>query len=122
MIAWAAPDEVSPKADAVMRQVMVTGVVVPSLLFLEIANILVTNERKNRLTSEEVAGIVLDLGELALVIDHETASLARQHRLTVYYAAYLELAKRRGLPLATRDRELLASARAEGLAVEFEPI
>jgi predicted nucleic acid-binding protein len=44
-------------------------------------------------------------------------ALTRQHRLTVYDAAYLELALREGVPLATLDSSLAAAARAEGVAV-----
>lgn len=46
---------------------------------------------------------------------HDTLALARSHRLTSYDAAYLELALRRGLPLATRDKALQAAARLEGV-------
>jgi len=46
---------------------------------------------------------------------HDTLALARSHRLTTYAAAYLELALRRGLPLATRDKALQAAARLEGV-------
>ena len=46
---------------------------------------------------------------------HDTLALARSHRLTSYDAAYLELALRRGLPLASRDKALQAAARPEGV-------
>ena len=63
------------------------------------------------------------LAELPITIDPETADrtwgatarLAEAHRLTAYAAAYLELAQRLGLPLATQDAALIAAARATGV-------
>jgi predicted nucleic acid-binding protein len=50
----------------------------------------------------------------------ETLHLARLHNLSLYDAAYLELAVRRGLPLATLDDKLKGTAAAVGVP-EFEP-
>ncbi|MFM7453912.1 MAG: type II toxin-antitoxin system VapC family toxin, partial [Cyanobium sp.] len=51
------------------------------------------------------------------VVWHDVLSLAAQHRLTSYDAAYLELAMRKGLPLAMRDKALQEAARLEGVAL-----
>ena len=63
--------------------------------------------------SETAAELVLDVSLSCAW--HDTLALARSHRLTSYDAAYLELALRRGLPLATRDKALQAAARLEGV-------
>ena len=59
-----------------------------------------------------------DISRLAITVDSspneiQVLTLARRHRLTVYDAAYLELALREGLPLATLDEALASAARAE---------
>jgi predicted nucleic acid-binding protein len=96
---------------------------VPGLWSLEIANGLVTGERRGRIRPAESAAFVALLEELPIVADgatgaralHETMNLAREHGLTAYDAAYLELAMRLGLPLATGDRSLAAAAERVGV-------
>ena len=80
------------------------------------------NERRCRLAEEETKEHLKRLAEVPVAVDtapDETAvmTLARRHRLTVYDAAYLELALREGLPLATLDASLAEAARREGVAV-----
>jgi len=66
-----------------------------------------------------------DLSSLPISIDPETdrrawddtLQLAHLHRLTLYDAAYLELAKRRALPLATLDSQLRTAAHTEGVTL-----
>jgi predicted nucleic acid-binding protein len=97
--------------------------VVPGLWWLEVANGLVMAERRRRIKSAESVAFVAMIEELPIIADeatgaralHETMSLAREHRLTAYDAAYLELAMRVGLPLATGDRSLRAAAERAGV-------
>jgi predicted nucleic acid-binding protein len=82
-----------------------------------VRNALLMNERRGRLEPSQTAEILARLARLPIVLDHEPVSdavlaLARAHRLTVYDAAYLELAYRLDLTLATLDRQLAAAARA----------
>ncbi len=111
------PGEVSARAlDGLTRD----HAVVPSLWWFEVRNILVVNERRGRIDAAGTAAFLLDLDQLRIRIDDCPDSLAvvtlsRQHRLTVYDAAYLELARRHRVPLATLDRQLLAAARKEGI-------
>ncbi len=122
-LAWASPDEASAYADEAMRRVVDGGAAVPAIWFLEVANILLVNERKGRLEASEAAEIMADLRTLDLAADAETAAramgetaaLARERGLTVYDAAYLELARRLSLPLATLDKRLREAAEAIGL-------
>ncbi len=111
------PSEVSARAlDHLARD----HAVVPSLWWFELRNILVVNERRGRIDAAGTANFLADLDQLPIRIDRTPDStaivtLARAHRLTVYDAAYLELARRHGLPLATLDNQLLAAALKDGV-------
>jgi predicted nucleic acid-binding protein len=96
--------------------------IVPTLWWFEVRNLAVMNERRKRITPTQTEMFMLDMEELLIVSDDSTVSddlmrLARQHRLTVYDAAYLELASRLGVELATLDQRLMDAARAEGVRV-----
>jgi predicted nucleic acid-binding protein len=96
---------------------------VPSHWPLEVANGLLMAERRKRATQADVAealNAVLSLpfeidGETARRVAGETGGLARQYGLTIYDAAYLELAMRRGATLATGDAELARAAKKAGV-------
>jgi predicted nucleic acid-binding protein len=94
--------------------------VVPALWWFELRNGLIVNERRRRTSPELSTGFLRQLSGMSTTVDTAPDSdlvmqLARKHRLTVYDAAYLELALRRALPLATLDMPLAAAARAEGV-------
>lgn len=85
-------------------------------------NALLASERRSRIEKTQAAEILAHLATLPTRIDRDPSSetvlaLARAHRLTVYDAAYLELARRLGLPLATLDRPLGLAARAAAVSV-----
>ena len=98
---------------------------VPSLWFLEVANAVVMGERRGRSTPAQAATWLGLLSALPIIGDDETSArawadtlgLARAHNLTSYDASYLELAMRRGLPLATLDGKLKNAAAAVGVAM-----
>jgi predicted nucleic acid-binding protein len=124
-LAWCFDDEASPATEALLDQVKTHGAVVPTLWHLELGNVLLAAERRGR-TIE--GGIVVRLSlfaRLPIEIDVETSGrawretlvLARAERLTLYDSAYLELAVRRGLPLATRDQDLAAAAKRVAVAI-----
>jgi predicted nucleic acid-binding protein len=125
VLSWCFEDEGGPDADALIESVAVQGAAVPGIWSLEIANGLVMGERRGRIKPAESATFVAMIEELPIVADratgaralHETMSLAREHRLTAYDAAYLELAMRLGLPLATGDRSMRAAAKRAGVAL-----
>ena len=122
---WLFEDEASSAADALLDLVTEQGAVVPSLWFLECANGLSMAERRGRIDGEGVARAIGLLRRLPLEVDDaapsrafdEVLALARAHGLTAYDAGYLDLARRRGLPLATDDRRLRAAANAVGVAL-----
>jgi predicted nucleic acid-binding protein len=125
-LAWMLPGEVdAAQAKRLIGAVADAGAVVPSHWRLEVANTLLMAERRGRLPPEEVAGLLARLAVLTITIDPETAArawdacpdLVRRHRLSLYDAAYLELARRKGLPLASFDGPLRRAAEAEGVAL-----
>jgi predicted nucleic acid-binding protein len=109
----------------VLDEVRLAGAIVPSLWRLELANVLLRAERRGRNIPEGIAARLEHIGRLPIRTDAQTAgrawretlALARAERLTTYDAAYLELAVRSGLPLATKDKALLAAAKRVGIVV-----
>jgi len=92
--------------------------VVPALWWFEIRNTLIVNERRKRISKADTTQFLERLSRLSIRLDRipneaEVLRLARTHRLSVYDAAYLELAERELLPLATLDSDLAKAARAE---------
>ena len=117
---WCFPDEASSVADAAMVEVAADEAVVPAIWWFEVRNLLLTGERVGRMDPLGTAGFLADLEALSIRIDRAPESdvvlaFARRHRLTIYDAAYLELADRIGAPLATLDRPLARAARAAGV-------
>ena len=122
---WLFRDEASPEGYAALAVIRREGAIVPSLWHLEITNGLGMAERRGRIDQAGLSEALGLLRSLLLDVD-ETPSLARcetilelmrAHRLTAYDATYLELALRRGLPLATRDKALRQAATAVGVAL-----
>lgn len=117
-IAWLFDDESSEAADAAMEHVADFGAVVPSLWRLEVANVLTISMRRGRCDADFVDRSLTRFGELAIEVDdatsfhawNQTLRLAWDHGLTIYDASYLELALRRGLPLASCDKALNKAA------------
>lgn len=105
-----------------MRLCADEGAVVPTIWRYELLNALIVNERRGRLTAEDRRQTLVDLGELRIERDaaHDEAlllRLAREYRLSAYEAAYLEVASRRELPIASLDRRLVDAAAGANVAV-----
>jgi len=102
--------------------------IVPAIWKLEVVNTLVVAERRKKVTPEKGAVFVRDLQKLTITVDLEgldwvfstVVDQARMYQRSAYDASYLELAKRRGLPFATRDQPLGKAARELGIPL-FEP-
>lgn len=128
-LAWCFDDERDPAADALRASLRDDHAIVPSHWRLEVANALRTGERRNRLTRADSEGYWADLHHLDIRAEPapekpdalRLLDLARQFELTVYDAAYLDLAMRRSLPLATRDERLLAGAVRAGVPLALRP-
>lgn len=115
---WVLPDERHPVAERAWREIAVDFALAPALWWYELRNVMIVNERRGRLDSARTTRALQLLGELPITIDNEVdgdrmMQLARRHRLTVYDAAYLELALRKAHPLATLDAALAKAGRAE---------
>ena len=124
-LAWCFADEATPAADAVLDRLAEEEAAAPALWRLEVANALAMAERRGRLSVAGLTRSVALLQKLAVALDaegserafHDLLDLARSERLTVYDAAYLELALRLGVPLASKDGKMRKAAARLGLAL-----
>jgi predicted nucleic acid-binding protein len=124
-LAWCFEDERTPPTLALLELVGETGAVAPLHWPLEALNGLLMAERRQRLDAARRRRMVGFLHDLPVTLDPETASqvwattarLADRFRLTIYDAAYLELAQRRSLPLATLDQQLVGAGVTLGVRV-----
>ena len=128
-LAWIYQDEVSDAAWQIFDLVATSRAWVPSIWRLEIANGLQTGIRRGRIDAAYRDAALADLALLDIAIDPETDKyawtptlrLADRFRLTLYDAAYLELAQRHSLPLASLDNKLRAAANALGVHLVGAP-
>jgi len=124
-LTWCFEDEATQAADALLMKLTHDGAHAPSLWPLEVFNVLVAAQRRGRITSQERQDRIALLHALPITLDTETAAqawtitnlLAERHNLTLYDAAYLELAQRLDLPLATLDADLRTAANSLGMPV-----
>ena len=124
-MAWCFADEADAVADSVLDRLSEDTALVPSVWPLEVANVLLVAERRDRITAAHAARFLDLLSALPIVVDETTQarawgpvrSLGREHGLSSYDAAYLELAMRAGVPLASRDSVLRSGAEACGVPV-----
>lgn len=124
-MAWLFIDEQTPGALDVMDRVVEHGAVVPSLWRLEVANVLRNAVRKGRGDAAFAQASLARLARFPITVDPETdayawgaiRTISEAEALTPYDAAYLELALRKGLPLATADTALIAAAKRRQVQV-----
>jgi len=126
-LAWLFEDEQTDQVLATINHVYMGGASVPPLWRYEVANGLQMAIRRQRITPDYRTRCLDKIDELPITIDPDglseiwstTIKLADLYRLTVYDAAYLELAQRRRLPLATLDAALSKAARESGVDLFF---
>lgn len=121
-LAWLLPDENNDAADALVDRLESEAAVVPAIWRLEVGNVLLMARRRERLTDKDVERLVAVL--VTLPVEQEPAPddegltklmrIAREHGLT---SAYVEVAHRRGIPLATLDQKLSAACAAANVEV-----
>jgi predicted nucleic acid-binding protein len=124
-LAWCFGNEATPAADRVLELLATETAAVPAIWHVEIANVLALSERRRRITAAASVEFIALLQSLHIVIDERTPAralgrvldLAREERLTAYDAAYLELAMRLGVPLASKDGDLCDTAERLGAGV-----
>ena len=122
-MAWCFEDEGNEKTMEVLQALKSSKAIVPSLWPLEVSNVLLIAGRKKRVTELQTARFIDALASLPIVVDQTTASkamhsiflLAKKTDLTVYDAAYLELAIREEIPLATLDAQLIKACKKMGV-------
>jgi predicted nucleic acid-binding protein len=124
-MAWCFEDETTPFTEAVLQRLSTDRAQVASIWPYEVANVLLGAERRGRITQSQAMRFLELLRGLPISVDEEGTSRAwsealaigRAHRLTAYDAAYLELAARNDLPLASQDEQLLQACRNVGVVV-----
>jgi predicted nucleic acid-binding protein len=121
---WVFGDEATEETDQLLDELAAgEQALVPAIWHLEVGNVLLGAMRKKRIDQAGVETFFSRLGDLEILVDAGTADrawdktldLAQQHRLSAYDAAYLELAMRHGVPLATLDKELATACRTTGV-------
>jgi predicted nucleic acid-binding protein len=130
-LAWCFADEATESTNALLTRLRSNEqAVVPAHWPVEVANALIVAARRKRISPEDVHRLLEDLETLPIRIDPPSRSivragvapLAERFQFTAYDAAYLELAIREGLPLATGDQALRDASRAAGVVlVERQP-
>lgn len=123
-MSWCFEDEtINKDSKSLLQLLKKTTAIVPAIWNLEVTNVLVSAERRSRITQEQTAQFIdlvstlpieSDVG-LNTVLNKEVLKLSRKYNLSAYDAAYLELALRYKIPLATFDRNLRSCATAAGV-------
>jgi predicted nucleic acid-binding protein len=124
-MAWCFADEATVETARVQDRLVVEAAFVPSHWSLEVVNVLVMAERRKRIITADATSFLQLLSTLDIQADHETSARAfdhlpppcRGHGLSSYDAAYLELALRKRLPLASLDDDLRQAAIGLGIPV-----
>ena len=122
VLAWLLPDERNEQAETVVSRLVGDRAHAPSLLLLEVGNALLQAQRRSRISAGTHADLLDAFTALPLMLEPIAAdtmlsagALAQRHALSLYDACYLDLARSRGIPLATFDRRLADAAGAEGV-------
>ena len=124
-LAWCFKDESDARTAAALDQLSSTTCVAPVIWGLEVGNAVLAAERRGRLTAVEAMDVFTLLRDLKVEIDPTlqttvfgpVLAIARAQQLSAYDSAYLELALRRGLPLATLDARLAGTATKLGVGL-----
>lgn len=124
-LAWLFEEERTPALIDLLTQVENEGAYAPSLWSLEVANVLQSAVRRGRIDIARRDQCLNSLENLRITIDpnthavawYSTLALSDNHRLTLYDAAYLDLALRERLPLATLDKALRTAGAALGMTI-----
>lgn len=122
-LAWCFSDEATPRTIELLESLTSDKALAPSIWTLEIGNILIGAQRKKKISYADITRFLEMLKNINIEIDpetvdrsfHEILSLAHSEGLTTYDAAYLELAMRKGIPLATKNTQLQEAGRKLGV-------
>ncbi|MBW2000641.1 MAG: type II toxin-antitoxin system VapC family toxin [Deltaproteobacteria bacterium] len=125
VMSWCFKDESNSYSDAVLDSLKECTAFVPTIWPLEVVNVLLVAERRRRLSRADSIRFITLLTQLPIVLEEEQPpimmkellALARENRLSSYDASYLDLAMRKGLPIATLDRKIRAAAARTKVAI-----
>jgi len=126
VLSWFFEDEESRPANSCLDLLADGRAYAPAILTLEVANVLQAAEIRGRVSRVQALLLITRLNQLPITIDSETTTLssietllsvAKDYQLSAYDAAYLELALRKLMPLATCDRKLSEAARQAGITL-----
>ena len=120
VMSWCFKDEDNPYADLVLGRIEEATAYVPSVWPLEVVNVLLAAERKKLISETDSIRFLRLLSQLPILVQHESPeramkdilNLARAHDLSSYDASYLDLAMKKGLPLATLDKKMRKAAKS----------
>ena len=118
VMSWCFKDEANQYADSVLDRLTDATALVPSIWALEVINVLLVAERSKRVSEADSVRFTTLLSQLPIIVEYERVelimkdllTLARVHNLSSYDASYLDLAMRKGLPIATLDNRLIEAA------------
>lgn len=124
-LTWVFADERSANTDAIFRRVGIGGAQVSTIFHVEVGNVVIQAEKRDRITAAYAAERLGIIEALPITVDWETPKaawrqmmeLSRAEALTLYDASYLELALRLGADFATLDKDLIKAARRRGVNV-----
>lgn len=124
-MAWVFSDEANEFTETLRESLLKESAVVPVLWPIEVGNVLLVATRRGRIRREDWIQIRENLDALPIDVDPDSymhvldraLPVADDHGLSVYDAMYLELALRRGLPLATLDKRLIDASKVAGVEV-----
>ena len=119
VMSWCFKDETNKYADAILHKLCEARAVVPSIWPLEVVNVLLVAERRKRLSEADSTRFITLLTQLPIIVEQERPenmmkellTFARANNLSSYDASYLDLAMKRGYPIATSDNKLIQAAR-----------
>ena len=125
VMTWCFKDEASQYADSILDSLEQYTALAPSIWPLEVGNVLLVAERKDRLSEAASIRFVALLSELPISVDQEPPermikeifALAREHKLSTYDASYLDLAMKKGIPIATLDNRLISVAKRSNISI-----
>lgn len=119
VMSWCFKDETNKYADAILHKLSEARAVVPSIWPLEVVNVLLVAERRKRLSEADSTRFITLLTQLPIIVEQERPenmmkellTFARANNLSSYDASYLDLAMKRGYPIATSNNKLIQAAR-----------
>ena len=125
VMSWCFKDQVNAYADSVLDSFKAATAYVPSVWSLEVVNVLLAAERANLISEADSVRFINLLSQLPIQVQHEgpdktmkdLLALARTHELSSYDESYLDLAMKKGLPLASLDKKLRVAAEAVKLRI-----